>query len=1252
MKILKIVLAIAGLILWTLFWAKCGPKLWAAIKSFGKKGRKEITYINMPISSKGEDKIGISQYAEELKTAIRDGAQSIAVTSDFGGGKSSLIRHLETLYCRLFTKFCYINLWSQMHTQGHDTQELHKSFLYQLGSQISSQKGNYISRRLSKNYGVLGIKLPSFISTALSVLMCVSIVIGFACTSLYETVSEYITFDFYKNNYEWLGQASFIIAGVIALFLLYRADIIFSSKNSETNRIIDEHELMDIYNTHICRAHLRHYIVVVEDLDRSEKDVVNQFIKELRRYYIPNKRRWFSWLFPGINRITFIVNIKEESQIADSKDDHLYGKAFDYVLNLKDIHVDNFDVVLKKLLEDNRQYFKKEGIKVFDAKEEFIPEFEWLIRGKNIGLRDIKTRLNTAILTYVSLRSKFGDERIAMPKCIVAAYVSSACEKEHQSVKSFDFEKLIDLYVTNESITAEDVSSSFKVKDVSLPKEPVDDASNSAKSALPEAPVDDNSNSTKAKDLSLSEALIDDVKTLIESKLIASDYKPYFFNYPVDSYLLDADQTKMVDLILYNTSVKDQQAFRELTDRVLAKGESVVTKSFDRLKRLSKPYPSCVFSDHRLFEMAWTHDGNMMKNTLSQSFPYDETSVIKTAKFLSYVIGESILNHSDRIEVLRDILVDNASAKAWILFRRQLIEKFSKEIIQFKSLFFGEVPLITKTEIESLRGNRYLPDLVNLQSAEINIDTIQEVHKNLLHGLASLGAEALSSTVLFYEKAYEAMGEEENATLTDAMLEFMKQEERIFETLETIVVENNDRADILDSYTALVNCAERSNALSPQTIDRVVTLKTSHGLSKEMCYKLYDAGYVDSFVINAVSTDINIVEFEDPSIAKAIALIDFSDTSDPMISEGLLSKIRARLLEVAQSYIVESYRDLFMSPYAIISATELNQIDNTPLALQLIDFEHLSAEHCEYIAQYLSRQNVDNGQTYDILLCVCRVADKTAKRSLFLALNFEKLCYYRMAKKKKTDIVDRLSDVFDFEDLQVLIDFMHHTRCSYEAFEQQIGKAIREDRFKEYQDSYAKYVSAVKNANNPTIHNLCAMRATYSMPPHILEKIYSAKRYTYYVISKTLAEKRFEMEKDKLEVLLSSYERILLSDEGDWQGIKEFMAQNTDFISYMAERKVYENTSEHTRLWFSYCLQTEELLLDLFENYEDSFIITYLSQNKGFKNREAAMCFLGEIKKHSSVVKSQKVYAQNYEKLVDGNLKSVFTRIHNNAQKV
>ena len=130
---------------------------------------RNVTFINMPIASANEDKIGITQYATEIQAVIKKGAQSIAVTSDFGGGKSSLIRCLESMYSGFTTKFCYVNLWSQL--SGDDSEDLHKSFIYQLASQIGVKKGNYVSRRLSQNYGMFGITLPSIWSSILSFIM-------------------------------------------------------------------------------------------------------------------------------------------------------------------------------------------------------------------------------------------------------------------------------------------------------------------------------------------------------------------------------------------------------------------------------------------------------------------------------------------------------------------------------------------------------------------------------------------------------------------------------------------------------------------------------------------------------------------------------------------------------------------------------------------------------------------------------------------------------------------------------------------------------------------------------------------------------------------------------------------------------------------------------------------------------------------------------------------------------------------------
>ena len=195
-------------------------------KNKEKKSTGNITFINMPIASADEDKIGITQYAAEIQAVIKKGAQSIAVTSDFGGGKSSLIRRLESMYSSLTTKFCYVNLWSQL--SGDDSEDLHKSFIYQLASQIGVKKGNYVSRRLSQNYGMFGITLPSIWSSILSFIMFLLLAAGFVCTTFYEEIAKYVDIAFFDTYHNKLGVASFSMAAFLALVFLYNTDIMFT----------------------------------------------------------------------------------------------------------------------------------------------------------------------------------------------------------------------------------------------------------------------------------------------------------------------------------------------------------------------------------------------------------------------------------------------------------------------------------------------------------------------------------------------------------------------------------------------------------------------------------------------------------------------------------------------------------------------------------------------------------------------------------------------------------------------------------------------------------------------------------------------------------------------------------------------------------------------------------------------------------------------------------------------------------------
>lgn len=1181
--------------------------------------KKSITFINMPITSADEDKIGISQCASELKDVIKKGAQSIAITSDFGGGKSSLVRYLESKYSCLTTKFCYVNLWSQI--ESSDSENLHKSFIYQLASQISLRKGNYVSRRLSQNYGMLGITLPSIFSTILSFIMFFIFAIGFLCTTLYETVSEYIAFDFYNTHHKEIGVASFVVATFLALILIYKSDIIFSSKNSETNRKIDEHELMDIYKSYICKFHFKHYIVVIEDLDRSNKKNVNKFIKELRRYYIPYKHkrskwRLLNWLydtfFKNINRITFIVNIKSENKIARLHEQNLYSKAFDYVLNLKEINVDNYDVILEKLLEENRKLFIENGIPILkDGK--YIPELEWIIRGKKVGLREIKTRLSTAISAYLNLCSKFSEEYISLEKCIAASYVMSEFEKEFFAIKEIGFDSIIDLYATNPKISDKDIVKAYDQNEIS-----------------PE--------------------FAEDIRTLIDNGLIDSDYRQYFFNFPSNSYLHSNKQNQLIHTILYDRDVSEQADFCSLVSEIIRTDSSIITNTFDRLKRLGKHLPNCIFFSKELFDLALEYDVYMTHDTLGEKLQYDSESISSTAKIIIGVVKSNLIDKQEHIDTICDTIMTKAQPRALVTFRRLLIDNFKADIIKFTSLFFGECPLITKAEVDDLKDNPHLLSLINFESSELTMELATTIHNSILSGFDCSNENILNDVADFYEKLYDVLGATENETLTQYMFEIMQHGKVINHKLEDIIITNNLRSDILEDYVGLVCMAVKDGKLSENTLHHINSLSIYEHLCEDICLMLRDNSFYRSFIVNAYSTNIELIDFKDKNIITAINLMDFLNEDDDTVSEEMLLSFRRQILLTVNVDTQTQYRSLFMSPYPIINSDELKLIPGKQDALGLIDSKQLSEENYAYVADYFCNHFCSLNDSYEILLFICSIDDKEIKRQLFLCMDFNMIQYYRISAQRKNEIVKQMSDVFDFEDISEQIAFMSQTKCTHSPFEKEIKKAFSTDKNEELHDKYAKYIRSAKNVTNEMINTLSSLGWIYKMPSHVLDKLFSAKKYTYYVASKTYTEDYFTFETDKLDILSSAYENILLSKEGAYGVIKDKMAENEDFISYMRDKKLYENTSEYTRLWFSFCKQNVDCLCDLFDNYDDEFVIKYLCQSKGFEDKDAALYFIEKIKENATIAESDGVYENNYEKLLDSALKSNLTRYHNNAK--
>jgi len=54
--------------------------------------------LNKPIAKEDNDWIGVTAYVNRLDEAIKEGAEIIGVTSDFGAGKSSLLSLYKNRY--------------------------------------------------------------------------------------------------------------------------------------------------------------------------------------------------------------------------------------------------------------------------------------------------------------------------------------------------------------------------------------------------------------------------------------------------------------------------------------------------------------------------------------------------------------------------------------------------------------------------------------------------------------------------------------------------------------------------------------------------------------------------------------------------------------------------------------------------------------------------------------------------------------------------------------------------------------------------------------------------------------------------------------------------------------------------------------------------------------------------------------------------------------------------------------------------
>lgn len=763
---------------------------------------KSLVFLNTPIHDEADDILGFQAHVNTLQAAIDANAQMIAITSPFGAGKSSVTELLRAQSAN--QRVVNVSMWSHLckksipptgdqkkhETTDTQTTELHRSFLYQIVSNLNSRNGAYISRRLSKNYGLLKLHTESPQYYFIAFLSLVFFMLGYVLPYVFRVGVPTI----WGTPEIWNGL--FVLISIICLvYVIVRAEIVFSSNKSEGSLTIDENELIELYRKFVLdyctnQTNIDKFIFVIEDLDRTNNhDCVITFLKELRKYYTLGNHE-----SKKNNKIVFVVNVKPETSLFKTAKEHkavesesLYAKLFDFVLNIQTINIDDYETVLESILQNNKDtvcsiFPNSTHLRLVD-----IPGMQWIIRGKGFGVRDIKDRLNRAFSLYASLCSRFPTSLVEFEKCAAVSYLTTVYEQEFIKTDDRTFGKLVETHLQHK-LSEDSCNSTLGTGNTEYAKE---------------------------------------VYSLIQAKLIDSNYRMYFYNYPKNSIIYSHDEHAIQNTILYGDVIEN---LGDMALRVTTNNVGIVYDALDRLKKLKMPLPDPVFMYEPLYIATLYYYPDGVYEWMSK-LDYTQNAFDKTSRqlinILSFNTDRSVYTPTHATHFCK-IWEDKIKENELLRFRNMLCSTFSKEIIWYTQLFMGVHNIASFVELDLLSLENAIKS-TNVQKDTFSVKYIQYILQRFEKDV-SPEAQLINEVQTFLTSAEKKLG---SSATVPYLLQFMQHLRTIIPEYEASVmsqltsdrVASEQKDKLFQAYQALIN------SIAPETITET-TLKNIQALHK------------------------------------------------------------------------------------------------------------------------------------------------------------------------------------------------------------------------------------------------------------------------------------------------------------------------------------------------------------------------------------------------------------------------------------
>lgn len=1163
-----------------------------------------LVFLNTPIHNESEDILGLQAQVNSLQAAIDCGAQMIAVTSPFGAGKSSVAE----LLCqnREDQRIITVSMWSHLckklnPSDSNSTTELHRSFLYQIISKLSDQSGAYISRRLSKNYGLLKLHTENpryYVAAFLSLMF---FVVGYILPYVLDIGIPTI----WGKAEIWNGL--FLLASVVCLiYVIIRAEIVFSSNKSEGSRTIDENELIELYRKFVIKycnkkKKYTHYIFIIEDLDRTEEhDCVITFLKELRKYYMQTGT--------CKNKIVFVVNVKPESSLFDdhanhksSENESLYAKLFDYILNIQTINIDDYETVLESILQQNKTYIQKLfptfGVRLVD-----LPGMQWIIRGKNFGVRDIKDRLNRAFTLYASLCDRFGRSNVVFEKCAAVAYLTTAHEKEFIQTGDHSFGNLVEAYLQHK--------------------------------------LDDSLCETELG--SDNTEYIKDVRSLIDAKMIDANYRMYFYNYPKNSRIYNHDENAVQNAILYGDII---EGFNDIVSRVAIGNPQVIFEALDRLKKLKLPLPDVVFKYEPLYVTTLQHYPEGICEWISKldnSKNAFERINKQLLEILSFDSTRSVYSDTHALR-LCEVLEELFSEDQLLQFRKNLCLRHSSEILWYTPLFFGVHNIITESELGLLNLDSAIL-LINVQKDSFSEQYVHHILQRF-EEIPSAQQEQLEIVISFLVSSEEKLG---STIVAPYFLQFMLSintivadfEYSVMNQLTSGTLRTEQKEPLFISYQRLLNKLNPEN-ISKDTLNNIHVLSRFKGYSEQIANLLQENGYLFDAIIVRLHLG-TIIKYQEPAIISAI------EDNVSWLEKNLEThkQLRLEIIKSCNTTDISNYIFLFSIDFPVLSITEFNSIRHRyshKTIFSLLPASMVTKDQSPMLLQYFNGGFQQNTIAHDILLYISDMNADVA-RDIFYSLNFETaIKYSSFSAVRKNTIKAAFAQRLNLDATGEKIRFMEATRYLDSAWEEQICNALKNN------NTYAvNYLSAANHATRQsitasTIKCICAIPGYHALNHNLTERLYTAKKYAHYVVSKALFNSAFILDDDeRADQLWTTYMEIFTGSVH--RQTKEHMDNNLAFLQAIQNRKAYISLPNDRRMVVSKIPQDSDCLRNVL-TYGDTFAINYYSKIDGFSDADAAAAYVEIVESKPALLKSQVLYDHCHEMLVNPILKAKYTRL-------